>query len=478
MPGNLTAAVATLAAALTLPLCAFGQTDFVDPAGLRQAGLTRFWQLQLPLEPDQTLADVWLVDEALYVATTDGYVFSIHADTGLIRWLRRVSASGFRIRRPAHAGRYVAFVTPIEVLFLERVSGEPLARDELSFPAGTAAVSDGSNIYAGGIDGRFYALQLRLFTVPRASLTRTAAFNGRFDVASEATDQRERIGRIFEVWKAGAHGPILSTPALRGETLFVASTDGSVYAATAATKAFRWAVRLDGPVSADLVADDQGVYVACEDRSLYLLALGGGQVRWRARLNAALTEPPVLAPGLAFQYSPVDGLCAIDARPEPVEQRVRWELPGGRRLLSVDPHHAWVLADGDHGASVEGAEELWKVALDDGRVLARVAVPGFSLAAPRIAGTFVHLASPTGRLLCARPVDTPALRREELGRAFELPRQQTPGAPVTTAPAPEAARGADAARPVPAGPAEPRGPVVGGKSRVSREYSGGSGTRP
>jgi len=180
--------------ALTAPLAA-GQADFVSADDLQQAGLVKFWQLQLPLERDQQLADVYLADEQLYVTTHDGYVYAIHADTGAVRWLRPITKSGYRVWRPCHADKRAIFVTPTTVLQLDRLTGDGIAKLDLPFAGGSPAVSDGMLFYMGGINGRFYA----------------------FDVLDQ-----------MEEWKAGTQGPVTATPRLYREWLFVGGHRGPV----------------------------------------------------------------------------------------------------------------------------------------------------------------------------------------------------------------------------------------------------------
>ena len=267
---------ATWVAATTFPASAADE-DYLSSSALAPAGLVKFWQLKLPLEADQRLADAYLVDDQLYLATQDGYVFAVHAHTGAGRWMRRVTAGGFRIKRPAHAGNRVIFNTSTQLLVLDRYSGLARAETELGFPAGSAAVTDGVNIFLGGLNQRFYC----------------------FDVDS-----------LFEIWKASTNGPINSAPAVKDGRLYVASDDSGVYACVAANKQFFWQTATTGPNTADLVADAAGVYVASRDLSLYFFDLRFGRIRWRARFSGPLYEPPVLTAGVAYQYCPDDGVVA------------------------------------------------------------------------------------------------------------------------------------------------------------------------
>ena len=412
---------------LTVPP-AVGQADLIPAETLHEAGLVKFWQLRLPLERNQRLRDAYLVNDQIYLATQDGYVFAVHADTGAIRWLRPVTRSGYRIKRPCHAGRRVIFVTPTTVLQLDRVLGKGIAQYELRFAAGSSAVSDGFNLYLGGINGRFYALG---------------------------------VWEHMEQWKAGMRGAITSTPTLYEEFLFVGSDGGDISACVAANKRYRWRTAVSGPVAADLVADANGLYVASQDQSLYLFDLNYGRTRWRTRFSGPLYEPPVLTPELAFQFCADDGLAAVNAAWVGVEKRVRWILPRGRQLLTVDKRFAYVLSRD---------ESILVVRLDDGQVVHEIPAAGFTMAMPAPEGATLWMAGADGRVFCARPRGVPFARRDDLRRALMPPGTQAGAAEAAAEagkPAEEQAedylRGRQTGRP------------VGGKSKVSKQFESGSG---
>ncbi|MCK4340374.1 MAG: PQQ-binding-like beta-propeller repeat protein [Phycisphaerae bacterium] len=407
---------------------ALADEDFIPAPALHKAGLIKFWQLQLPLEADQVLLDAYLVDDQLYLGTQDGYVFAVHAYTGAIRWLKPVTRSGYRIRRPCHAGGRVIFVTPVDVQIYDRLSGEGRARRELRFPARTAAVSDGRRFFVGGLDNRIYAF---------------------------------RVDGLFLDWRAVTDGPITSLPAIHGENVYVANEGGTVYACTRDRKVARWPnpAFTYGPITADLVVDDSGVYVASRDQSLYLFDLYGGLIRWRARLSSPLYEAPYVSRELAYQYSMTDGLVAVETGLDyEIEQRLRWKLPQGRQVLAVDQKYVYV-------RSLD--EKLLAVAKKDGQVVHSIPAAGFTLGIPA-QDTTIFLASPDGKLFCARPRGAPLLQQQDIAKAL-LPAEpgtadKTSAGRPTTQPAAEAPDYLGTKR---------GGVPIGGKSKVSRDFEKG-----
>lgn len=483
-----------LAACCTLGAVARGEEDFLSADALAQADLTKFWQARLPLDPGRSIVAAYLVDDAIYLGTDSGYVYAVHADTGVVRWFRPLFSERFSLRRPVHAAGRTIFLSASEIVQVDSRTGEGLARDSLDFPAGSAVLTDGRRLFLGGLDRRAYCFGLQALPEleshaisvssewlrdynrkvrrgllhlgggdtmpPRALVTDGERYfvkgpNGQFGAVA--------VPGPVELWKFVTGSPIVSRPAQymdeAGDVhyIFYASDNGGVYCCTATHKRFRWHNATYGAITADLVADRRGVFVACKDQSLWLLDVNFGEVRWRARFSGPLSEPPALTDDLIYQYCPDDGLVALDATETVVDERVRWRLPRGRALLTTDPLHSYVL-------SGDGA--ILKVDSATGKIAGEIPAPGFSFALPAERLNTIFVASADGRLFCARPKNVPYLRQEDI-RAALMPTASRPAAetPETSA---AAAAAAEAEAPK-------KGLPIGGKSKVTRDFEKGEG---
>ncbi|MFO0838698.1 MAG: PQQ-binding-like beta-propeller repeat protein [Phycisphaerae bacterium] len=401
------------------------EDDYIPNSGLDAAGFVKLWQLRLPLEPGQQVADAYSVDEALYVATKDGYVYALDIDTGALRWMHQVTTGGYRVLRPCHVGDRVIFVTASQSTQYDRLTGEPIRRTNLRYPAGSGLVGDNGQYFFGSLNRRFYCLG---------------------------------VNDDFETWKSGTNGSIVSTPALHGEVLYVASDDGGVYSCFTADKRFHWQSATTGANTADLVADERGVYVASRDRSLYLFDQQFGKVVWRARLSGPLTEAPSVTTEVAYQFESLDGLVAINTAVLDVQERVRWKLPRGRALLTVHENNAYVLSR---------QESILVVDNVDGNLISEIPAAGFGIPAPRPADALIMLGSADGRLFAAKPKGAPRVRREDVRKAI-YGEAKTADATPTTQPArqPVIPPAAETGR-------AQAGPPAGGKSKVSRDFGRG-----
>jgi len=417
----------TLLACLVPSVCA--QDDFLAPEPLHAAGLTKYWQLRLPLDRGQEVCDAYVVDDQIYLATQDGYVYAVDAPTGVLRWVRPVLRSTHRLRRPCHADDRTIIVTPVDVQIYARRTGDPIERWELRFPCSGAAITDGRRLYVGGLDSRLHVFDLE-------------------------------TGQIL--WRVLVDGPIPALPVLVGDFLVIPSESVSVYACHRVTKAFGWQVNTTGFNAADLVADDNGVYIASQDQSLYLVNPEFGQIKWRVRCSSPLREPPFVTPTLAFQYSPADGIVAIEtgAGLEIGSAPVRWRLAEGRHVLATHDNTVFVLTRGG---------DLLAVNVIDGVVRQAVPSNGLLLALPVRGHPTVLLAAADGRVFCARPLGVPPLRAEDIRGALRPP-GGTSGSSAASQPTTRPAAGASKTTdPLSTGD---RGVPLGGKSSVTRELQG------
>lgn len=423
--------IAPVCCAAALAAATWGQ-DYLPSAELYAAGLVKFWQVRLPLEPGQQLVDLYLVDDQLFATTGDGFAYALDAVTGAPRWVKQVTRGGYRLWRPTRAQDRAVFVTPAMVTEFDWYLGTPIRAFPLRYPASSPAASDGSLLFIGGVNQRLYAFA---------------------------------IGTDYERWKVVTSGQVISRPLLHGGILYFASDSGHVFACKPASKRKVWVRRPGGAVTADLAADENGVYVASRDNSLYLLEAGAGGTRWRARLSGPLLEPPALTPSVVYQYCADDGLVAINTAGLGEVDRIRWKLPEGRRLLTVNDTLAYVLTRD---------EQIAAVRILDGAVVHRIAATGFGLSVSVPGEKVLFLAAPDGRLFCARDAKAPLVTREQVLAALRAgtgPRQpagaQAASAPAAeeTPPQPPAAQDALSS--------SDTGPPLGGKSKVSRSYSGG-----
>ncbi|MBI1827100.1 MAG: PQQ-binding-like beta-propeller repeat protein [Planctomycetes bacterium] len=346
---------------------------------VREAGLTQFWQAQLPLVSGEEIRDGYLIDEALYATTNRGRIFSLKADVGLLRWGNAVTEPAFPIFAPSHIATRnndggVIVPTSGEVFVFDRFSGEQRSRFAPSFGIVGPAVGYDQLIFMGGADKNMHLLSL---PSPRS---------------------KDALNR----WEAMAGGIVTTKPLLfRSGTLLFASSGGLVVNCLASDKTLQWTWKAGGAIEASPFVEGNGVYVASMDRSLYKLSLGMGSVIWRARFPSPLQDGPIVSDGLVFQYCVNHGLTAVDT----ASGKEVWRIPEGHWFAS---HHK--------AGDVILTDDYRLLAVDHGtgKIEAKVAAPSVLKAVTNSNDESIYLLGTGGRVACLRLDTEPYLRRQQV----------------------------------------------------------------
>ncbi len=360
------------------------RAPLIDDAKLQAAGMFRYWQAHLPISSKDSLEQAYLVDEALYVITDSGSLFTLTAKTGLVRWAVKLAGADHRIYRPAHirtasgAGP-VVITTSAEVFVYDRFRGDLIRSFTPPFAAGSSAVGYDGALLMGSADGRFYSLQIN----------------------------HPRAREPFKRWEVLAGGPVTASPVLYDHNMLLfASQDGTVYSCHAADKALNWVFRAGGPVMADPYVDESGAYVATIDRSLYKLHLGSGRILWRVRMPQPLTEGPVVTAHTVYQFCIDNGLSAIDAD----TGQEKWRSPRGRTFAAHARGGDTIFTDD---------RRLEVVDHDSGDLRHTIDATAVTAAVSNTTDDAVYLLGRDGRVLCARLDSVPYVRRQQIIAARE-----------------------------------------------------------
>ncbi|GJM25981.1 MAG: hypothetical protein DHS20C16_23960 [Phycisphaerae bacterium] len=349
---------------------------------LNALGYFKYWSLDLEMDRGGYVRDAYRIDDSLYVVSEKGDVFSLHADIGLSRWSRNLTESVYQVFEPQHfssvggAALAVIATTP-RVYVLDRYTGDEVKDLTLSASVGSAVVAQGASLFFGSSDGHLYSM---VWDDPRKS---------------EA---------IFS-WKAMAGGPVGAKPHLvnGGEDLVFASRSGSVFNCTAGQKILNWDFHADGAIEGEIAVDPESVYVASSDRSLYRLDMVSGVPRWRVRFPEPLHDSPVVIGNMVFQFCDTQGVSGIDAE----TGKVLWNVGSARNV---------VCRNGDK-VIVGNGTRLQLVAADTGAVLETVTLPTHTRALLNPQDETLYAVSRLGTVFCAKPKGHPYLTPEVVALA-------------------------------------------------------------
>jgi hypothetical protein len=103
------------------------------------------------------------------------------------------------------------------------------------------------------------------------------------------------------LWRFGARGAFLQSPAYANGLLIAASTDGNIYAIDGATGALRWSrFGGDGGFSASPTVSEGSVYLGTRMGQFLAVDLKTGQVRWRQRLGGRVRQTAAASSGRVY----------------------------------------------------------------------------------------------------------------------------------------------------------------------------------
>jgi serine/threonine protein kinase/outer membrane protein assembly factor BamB len=216
-------------------------------------------------------------------------------------------------------------------------------------------------------------------------------------------------------WCFKSKGPIgwASAPVADKEekTLYVASSDGSLYAIEIATGKLCWQFQTDGMfLSSPVLVGDQ-VIVADSAGQVHSIKTGNGSPIWHYNGKEPIVSTPVLGRDRLFVSTDGGRLFALDT----LTGTVHWNYRAGDAIVCSPHKHADLILFGTKGGSFHG------VSAHDGKVVWRFAAGSPVVASPAASldsvyfgtqdGNFYALEADTGGLIWEYPTDRPIVSR-------------------------------------------------------------------
>jgi outer membrane protein assembly factor BamB len=211
-----------------------------------------------------------LSHDHLFFGSDDGRVYALVASNGRYLWEYDMGA-------PVWTKPYV---TP-ELVIVGAESGE-LAGIELS------------GVRKWGMDISKRARPIS--SSPVVDETEDICYVGCFDGYLYAVD----ASNGYTMWRFRTNGPIVSSVAIDGTTLYFGSVDGTFYALNAETAKERWRFTIENddpnkrPIVASPVYRDGKVYFGGIDGNLYCLDAKSGKEQWRFSAGDSITNAPCI----------------------------------------------------------------------------------------------------------------------------------------------------------------------------------------
>jgi outer membrane protein assembly factor BamB len=188
---------------------------------------------------------------------------------------------------------------------------------------------------------------------------------------------------VKTLWTAniGSAEAFVFTPALSGDSVYVASRSGSVARLDAATGQSKWRMSVGKRISAGVGSDGTLAVVATDEGEVFAIEAQSGEVRWRARVSSEVLAAPKLVDELVLVRSADSRIFAFGA----ADGKRRWVYQRAAASLIVRSPVGLSVGQGLAYAGFSGGK-LAAIALGNGNVRweATVALPKGSTELERV----------------------------------------------------------------------------------------------
>ncbi len=290
------------AATADLPIRAVAAGDF---------GYTNGWARSLSLPPGQRVRSLSVLGDLVVVVQEPiNLVVGMSADTGKVRWVRRLGSPIERLMKPLRNQDRVYFASETNMYSLDVETGEDVEVGRLKYPVKLAPAQAGNLAIFGSVSGRLFAYSLR----------------------ANAVIYSRHFSQQF-----------LAPPIVSGDIVIAANQSGWARGYKAETGKLQWKDRTFGPFQAPPAADSARVYLASTDQFLYGLERSTGNELWKFPTEEPLLDSPVVLGRSVYQFVENRGLVSLAAE----SGEVQWELPIADEPIALTPDNRLLLLGKD-----------------------------------------------------------------------------------------------------------------------------------
>lgn len=212
---------------------------------------------------------------------------------------------------------------------------------------------------------------------------------------------------VRNVWSnaIGNAGAYVFTPALAGQSVFIAAADGTLAQLDAASGRQAWRINTGSRLTAGVGSDGKTIAVAGEKGAL-LAFDGDGKLRWKAQTSSEILSAPAVGQGLVIVRSVDNRIVAFDAE----TGSRRWFVQRSTPVLTlrstpgilIDGSNAYVGLPGGKllALALSNGGVRWEIAVGDPRGATELERVTDISGMPAIIGRDICAASYQGRVGC------------------------------------------------------------------------------
>jgi len=227
------------------------------------------------------LTDAVAYKDSIVTTASDTTVTCLETTTGKVRWAKQLDRPTTQLFEPTRVGETLFICSDTELHEISIKNGNTLDRDNVHGIINTKPLIMGNLALFGTITNELFAFELR---------------------------------NDFKLWSYKFDGEIQS-PAINinDQSVAMVSAGGDLRILTARDGSSTMKANIAGGSLATILVDDQTVYIPSTDQSIYALNIEDGYRQWRKRTSEPILVQPVIHDGVMYASTADDGFVAFDA---------------------------------------------------------------------------------------------------------------------------------------------------------------------
>ncbi len=258
-----------------------------------------------------------IADGILYIASKNGYLYALNAETGQEIWRFQLTAYVVR-SSPAVAGGMVFIGAGFNLFALDAKTGKEVWRVALRYAGQSTPTIARGVLVVPSQEGWIYALTAKTgevrWRIPTDGIVSGApAITG--DTVAIGTDS----GTVYTVkletgqllWRKSMTGGVIASPAIAGKVVYFTSESGKTSAFDLTTGDVLWTAEIGGPQPPTL--SDTTVVIASTDGGVHAVTISTGVATWLYPTGKPRLAAPVLV-GDTIYVGAGNTMLALDAK--------------------------------------------------------------------------------------------------------------------------------------------------------------------
>ena len=336
----------------------------VSPELLKHAQLKVVWENELPIKKGESVGQMLLIANRLYVISDRNYVLSLNRDDGKIVFGKTVAPAGLLTSGMMLFADELLYVKGSSLVQVEADSGVERKSTDIGQGMTCPATRNSAYFYAAGIDKRLHAF---------------SAVN------------------MVQEFEVAADNDSVITSILADENFVIFATEKGNVICIAPDSATRlWQFDAAGPIAGPVVRDWMSLFFASKDTNVYRVDMTQSPAQqrmvWKFQANGLLEKAPRVTQKVVYQPVLGKGVVAIDKQ----TGSAMWSVPGGLDLLAEAKGKAYVITN-----------TATLVVMDNAKA-ARLYSVNFANVVKHAANSTddkIYIADKQGRTACLQPVE-------------------------------------------------------------------------